>query len=482
MKRVFIFLRGGILVRNFANDELIYRLEHSGMEFVLFSPEPEHPVIKTLFAAQCFKVHKIGGGRLYKSRMASFFADFLIQIRRFTYGNSKIDENGCNVSLIEALKSEQIATSGKLGRLFYYLILFIADLSGHYKPLRIGLNWIEKKLFPYSAHKYYYDKYQPKLTIVTSLGFGDDALYMREAHAQNVKTLVLVKNWDVPTTRGIGGVIPDHVFVWNDIMKNEVVKYHDIEERRIEICGISQWDSYFSDIEIGSKEEFLNKYGLSNERKTVYFAMTTPSHYFHNVKLSKLILKLIDEEEDTLPCQLLIRLHPAYVLINGMLTDEVKDEINIIKEKYGNRVAFSYPHSETYCNFSVPSSKNDIDLKEILLYSDALITVYSTQILEGLIFDIPIINAGLYNFRGTRLPVTTYEGWDHIMQVMDREAVSYCYNEEQLKESLFQELKMPSKNSNKRVKLAEKIIIPELRGRGGVETAKLLSNIMNANG
>lgn len=478
-RTAFIFLRSGILVRNFVNREIIRAMRNSGHRFVIFAPEPDHPYLARHFSDPCFVFARMDTAAGRKALGGTLWRDFLMQVRRFTYGNTRFSENGCRQSLIAALQREQMMAASAVGKLYYRSILLVASYASRWRLIRGLLRSLEVRTAPYDAHAKYYDRYRPDMAIVTSLGFDQDSLVMREARRHGAKVMVVVKNWDVPTTRGVGAVVPDHVLVWNETMRAEVARYHDVPENRIEISGISQWDHYFrDDAAVCSEQSFFQRYGLSPERRTIYFAMTTPSHYKHNVTLTRILLQMIRDGRIAEPAQLLVRLHPTYVLIDGLLSDEVRDELSALQDEFGSLLAFSYPTSEDHNGFLVPGDRDDMDLKEILTYSDMMVTVYSTQILEGTIFNLPIINAGMFSFRDTGLPIATYEDWDHIRQVLDRDAIRYVYDESALADAIDDALRCPERGSAARQRIAEEQFIAELRGRGGEETGRRLLRLL----
>lgn len=451
----------------------------SGHRFVILCPEPDHPVLKDVFTESCFHFERLATEELATTQRGSRLRSFLVLTRRFTYGNTHFSENGCRHSNIAAFRAEQIAKASRLGRFYYRTILLAARLASRFAWFRQVLQWLDSRTMPFNGHAELYAKYDPSFAIVTSLGFDTDTLVMREARQHGCEIIAVIKNWDVPTTRGIGGEIPHHVLAWNDVMKREVVRYHDVHEERVHICGISQWDDYFNKTPMRGREAFLRHYGLSPARHVVYFAMTTPTHYHHNIRLTRILLNAIRDGRVKQPAQLLVRLHPAYISFDRLLTDEVREELKGLEAEFDGLLSFSYPTSEGMNHFQVPTARNDTDLKEILSYCDVLVTVYSTQILEGIIFDRPVINAGLFDFRQTGLPITTYENWDHIRQVLDREAVAYCYDEDEVIRGINADLANPERLAAGRKRIKDELLIPALCGKGGVTTADILIRLMN---
>jgi hypothetical protein len=129
MKTAFIFLRSGILVRNFVNADLVQTMEESGHQFVIFSAEPDHPYLLKHFSHPRFILKKMdlsaGAKALGETRWRNFFT----LVRRFTYGNTRFNQNGCRQSIIAALKDEQMSRSSFLGKKFYESILCLAAIA-----------------------------------------------------------------------------------------------------------------------------------------------------------------------------------------------------------------------------------------------------------------------------------------------------------------------------------------------------------------
>jgi CDP-glycerol glycerophosphotransferase (TagB/SpsB family) len=293
----------------------------------------------------------------------------------------------------------------------------------------------------------------------------DDALVLREARSNAVPSVSVIKNWDNTTTKGYRGCLPDHVIVWNETMKREAEIYHDIPKSRLHICGVPFWDSYFHAGTIKNKDAFCSEYNLSTTKQTIYFAMTAPTHYRHNFKIIIEILNAVRGEQFTQPVQLLVRVHPFYVLSFGTQGRYSIQEIQEIEAEFGDLVSFSYPKVETVGSRELLSDSNQNALKEILTHSDLLVSVYSTQLVEGALFDLPLVNVSYHNWRDTDEPIGVISQFEHIQQIMQDGAITNCHDDRQLIEAIDQGLRNPEHLRENRRAMADKLVPPERRGK-----------------
>ena len=76
--------------------------------------------------------------------------------------------------------------------------------------------------------------------------------------------------------------------------------------------------------------------------------------------------------------------------------------------------------------------KDMYHLADILHHADILLTEYSTLMIEGAIFDLPIINVAMYNYRDTDKPASYFENYSHIKRVIKTGACKNAYTIDQL--------------------------------------------------
>jgi hypothetical protein len=90
--------------------------------------------------------------------------------------------------------------------------------------------------------------------------------YMKTAKKLGIRTGVCVASWDNLSLKGLMRYVPDRVFVWNAIQRQEAVELHGIPEDRVVLTGAQKFDEWFERQPSTSQEEFRAKVGLDRSR------------------------------------------------------------------------------------------------------------------------------------------------------------------------------------------------------------------------
>ncbi len=364
-----------------------------------------------------------------------------------------------------------------------YIFSEIAKMGKRWPGIRKAIVRLESFLFPGKIYDSYFHKYRPDMLITSSTGYMIDPFFMRAAKRHNCKVVSIIHSWDNPTTKDYRGASPDRVIAWNDIMKSELVSFQDIEEENIYIGGIAHWDFYFNgSFKKRSKEDFLQFHGLSGDKKIIFYGTSSWVHFRNTFDVIETLLKEIEQGLLQCPAQLLVRLHPGYLFQQrnkeGQVVDLYRDRMKAIKQKYGNLVSFNLPMMNIL-NDDVDMPVEDMyNLAEILHYSDMLLTEYSTLMIEGAIFDLPIINVSLYNYRDTDKPASLYEEYTHIKRVLKTGACKNAYSHEELLEYVNYYLEDSSRDKDRRAALVEQEITAN-KGHAGEKIAEYISGYLS---
>ncbi len=116
-------------------------------------------------------------------------------------------------------------------------------------------------------------------------------------------------------------------------------------------------------------------------------------------------------------------------------------------------------------------------LAETLYHSDLLLSEYSTVMIEAAIFDLPVINVGLFNFRGTDKPASFLENYTHIKRILRHSASKNAYTFDQLFEYINYYLEDPGRDSENRRQLIDAEITTN-RGTAGKAIGKMLVDLI----
>jgi hypothetical protein len=265
-------------------------------------------------------------------------------------------------------------------------------------------------------------------------------------------------------------------------MKRELVELHDMDPAKIFVGGAVQFDHYFQDGYVMSRQDLLSKFGLCPDRKIIYFATKSPTLFPWNPDITRTIAEAIHQDRFESPCQLLVRLHPIHFRMkNGQLRfEEVIESYGQIAREYDHVTINSPTMQSKNIAFDMPQTECT-DVASILHHSDVMVNVFSTMNLEASIFDLPTINVGFngMNQSGTDeawLSVEVDERQTHNQRVLKTGGVRLARSGEELIEFINMYVKTPETDREGRTRMVEQECGPN-RGEAGLRVANYVSEL-----
>jgi hypothetical protein len=99
--------------------------------------------------------------------------------------------------------------------------------------------------------------------------------FLRAAQALGLRTAVLVKSWDNLSSKSVIRPIPDRLFVWNEVQRDEARRLHGIDPTRVVVTGAQCFDEWFG-WQPRPRGEFAAHAGLDPDRPFVLYACCSP--------------------------------------------------------------------------------------------------------------------------------------------------------------------------------------------------------------
>lgn len=482
-KTIFISAYRNFSIRYILYSDILKELKDRDYKIVIFAKDNDLDYYRDKLEDRNVTFEPVYYDETLEVLKSNRISRFFVLIRKCMSGGTDSYEN--TTDKVRFYQYGKQASGNILRSLEFRAIKLLATAGRKMFFIRKAIVAVESFLFPGRMYDGYFNKYNPEMLIISSLGYMIDPYFMRAARRHKCKVLSIVHSWDNPTTKDYSGAALDYVVAWNDIMKREVSVFHDIPEKKIFVGGIAHWDFYFNgDNESRPKKEFLQSHNFSEERKTIFYGTSNYVLFRNTFDVIENLLEKIQQDDFICPVQLLVRLHPVYLLKQrgkkGQIIDQFRDRIESTKEKYGNLVSFNMPMMKVL-NDDIDMPVEDMYyLAEILKYSDVLLTEYSTLMIEAAIFDLPVINVGLYNFRDTEKPASYIENYTHIKRLLKTNASRNAYDYEQLYRHLDSYLEDRSRESEQRRKLVEQEVTTN-RGSAGRKIAEHISGLINRN-
>ena len=105
---------------------------------------------------------------------------------------------------------------------------------------------------------------------LTSL-WPNNSYWISASKNLGINTTTLITNWDHPTTRGYESINANQYLVWGKSMRYEMIKYHDIKPKKVDITGSVIFDLYSKPSFILSDNQINSIYKRNILRRMYYF-------------------------------------------------------------------------------------------------------------------------------------------------------------------------------------------------------------------
>lgn len=453
-KYIFIPIYRSFGLRYLESLNLIEELSKN-FEIVLFINEEKKEAIKKYFEGKKVIIKDLKIKKIKNNIKSIRINNYLKILRKFVYGETKYKNKTVEVNKVKF--KEEIKKNK------YFLIDFISLLLRKFKILRKLFVILDEHFDQKNVYLEEFQKYRPKFLITTSYGYDFDQYFVRDAKKVNCKTLSIIYSWDNPATKGYKLSDSDYYIVWNSQMKTDLINFHDIDSNKIFECGAAHWDIYFKDMEKRQslKEEFFIKNKLDKEKKIILFMSSMPKDFSDNYKVIENILEIIKENNSL---QLVVRMHPLFMddkLCKKYLGNKSEYFENKLLEKYRNKLIFINPKIDKFGELTSEtfySTKDIEELKELYCSADIMLNQYSTSIIEGCIFNLPLINIGIGNYRDTKEKRLIIGFHNHLWELNKLNIIKNVYDYENLKKEIDRVLNL--KNFSYDEKIIDKLVGP----------------------
>ena len=443
-KRLMLLLPTGMTVRNILSTNVLkYLLKNQKIEIICCIKEPSK--YKSNFNMEGIKYIDF-----YKKKYS--FSSFLLSILRYRFEYIKSNQS------IEILKKGPIQKN--------YLYNFFSVLRYPFPgSMKIYQFFFKMLKFTYIPHKEIInqlDNYKPDLIFATHIVTKDEFDYIATAKIKKIPVLGMIKSFDNLTSKGFIPIAPDFAFLWNDIMKEELVKIYNYEKKKAFVTGIPHFDIYQKK-PIISREKFSKKFNFCPKKYIILFATNhlslSPDDNDNIVYISKYL--------DKLNANLLVRIHP----------NDDPDRYKLMKLK---NVYFHCPGISEGKDAGKRVSYNNFlnDLRDNLFFADVTINTASTMTLDASAMNKPIINIG-YDFRKKpyHRSVKRYYDLLHYKPIMKLKATSLATSKSELIKLISDYLENPMIKNEERKKLNH-LMLSKYNGKACLNIADIINKIL----
>lgn len=453
-KTIFIIIRDGEVSHNVLRTD-VFRILKERAKLVLFVPSFKREYFEKKFASPEVIIETIPSPG--SPRLETWFS------RIFLYSLH---------SPSIKIKIEYAYRSG--GTLAAYLIKKMLWYSGRFYPVRWWWR-IFYRMLPDHSFDPYFKKYRSDLVFAANLVSDEDHRLLKTAKRFGIQSIGMPKGWDNLTLKTFLGVFPDWLLVQTPLIKKDAVTFLDYPEERIIVVGFPKFDIYANRSLATARDEFLRKFGLDPQKKTILYAGAGDQLAPHDEEILAEFLKAIERGKVAVPVQVIVRPHPKY---------RYRKEALPLKgfwvfDRPGKIVGSNEAHVEF-------EEEDVLHLMNSLLHSDLLVHTASTLGIEAAIFDKPPITIAFDGFTlldnstltglkkiDTALSVARYYEYVHYKRVIATGGMRVARSLEELINFTNEYLLYPERDREKR-KIMAKENAYRIDGKAGERVASFI--------
>jgi len=349
-----------------------------------------------------------------------------------------------------------------------------------------NVSWARKLLvkfqnrFTTNIYSDLFDKYNPDMVIASTPGWRMDRYLLRESARRGIPNMTVIVGWDNSSSYNISGADVQYATCWSQLQKDELVYGSDWNPDHVNIGGIPSYDGYYRKQWLMPRDEYFKLHKLDPKRKLISYASSFV-HFAPNYPNIEALAKLVSSDSLAEPSQLLIRLHPSHFQDKPKIFADERASVFELEKKY--------PHVHVVQPVALGGSLGyyggeDMDEKSSMMaYSDVVVTVYSTMLVETAVHDTPMIAAtidvpGGWNKKGKfSLSLKDIGDWPTHKRFREAKAGRVAENGDQLRDALNLYLADPTVDVAQRRKFIEDEIT-FTDGTSGKRTAEFILEVL----
>jgi hypothetical protein len=422
MKTILITVFHGHIARNILRTDVLEELKKEA-KVVILCPAFKRDLYEKEFGTSSVTV--VAAPEIHFSRIDQFFRSFYYYF--------------VNTNTVRIIQGEQFWITRRYFKWLYVRLLTL--LIGNLRILRNFIRSLDKFFVKDTLFTSIFDTYKPDLVFIPSITSDDEGLVLRQAVSRRIKTVGMVRSWDnITVNKGNIRVYPDHLLVHGQILKDDVVRYADMDPDKITVVGMSHFDYYWNQARI-PREEFFSQLGGDSSKKTIYFMPTGLSDLAQDKKTLAYLENAIRTDPRFRGAQLMLSSHPN----TPKPIDYAAPETMVVALS-----AVFYPGGK-FTDKEI--TKKDMELMASAIYhSDVVINYQGTTSIDAAAFDKPVINIAFddYPNKPYLKSIRLHYDFDHYQPILKSGGVSVAHSLEEMLEIADMYLRHPEQHRENR--------------------------------
>lgn len=296
-----------------------------------------------------------------------------------------------------------------------------------------------------STYDSLFNAYHPDLVVMANLFDEQEIHLLRAAKKRSVKTIGFINSWDRLTARCMIRLLPDTFIVFNDLLENDLVRFHDANPSCIFVSGIPQYDSYM--IKSPShREAFFLSIGENSDNHLIVYSPLGGEFKRYDWNMIDLLYALQQRGKFGKKAVLRVRFPP----------NDYFDHEEINKRPF---LRYDYPGVRFSKKRGVDWDMSPGELSHLTdtLHHMSLLICYGSSIsVDAALLDKPVININFepVTRKSTDLSAIKFYGMTHYKKALETGGIRLVNSEEELIKWVTAYLEKPWLDHDGRVRLA----------------------------
>lgn len=378
MRTIFIALFSGMEGKNILRTDIYRTLaEKSDLQIVFFI---RHASLKAYYAKEF--AHPRSVFEVVPDTRRSFPERFFGFLKHYLLRSETVD-------LRRRIHLEES------GNWLYYGLSFLANRILARPLVRRIVRFLDERLIRESAFSPFFEKYNPTLVFLADLFDDLECAFMREARRRGVCGVGMINTWDRTTSRWMIRILPDDFVVFNEIMKEELVDYADMDRTHITVCGTVQHDHLVAHPPT-PKQLFFQEMGIPQTHLLLLYcplgaAFDGSRKTLDNQVIAQLSAWITGQVFGTDEMTLVVRFHPN----DRVGEEDLRPYPHVVYDIPGIKFAREFSRSVVARtrgqNWDM--SEQDLNrLRDTLAYASVVICYYTSLSIDAAVLDKPAIN------------------------------------------------------------------------------------------
>ena len=458
--RICFLIPDGIGIRNYLYSDIIPLLVQEGHDIILWH---------SLDSVQI----KIAEERLKVSFEQFFFKhlpdNFLVKLVREAARFSRLKRNAKttnNETIMDNWSGNASSLSGKLiMKTSQFLGSFISSYTSASKLENFGFRQI-RKTSRFKKAKDQIIEMNPDLIFCTHQRVFSVTPEIEAAKSLGIPTSTAIFSWD-NLPKGRLPFRTDQYLVWSDYMKGEMATYYpEISQDNVITTGTPQFDFYYREGMILSRDQFAIRFKLNPDKTWVCFSgcdsLTSPN----DPKYLEDVAKSLQNEEDI---QLIFRPVPV----------ERPDRFNQVLSSFPEIVLANpkWSQGDHWGNF-FPLFDDLIDLVNLAFHCKVVLNMGSTMALDFSVFgNLAFYMKYDHEVKPENWSVNTIYKFQHFQSMNGMTAVGYIVSPDEILRKVRAGIENPDDFAPDRMKWYQKIVQPDPTKSASRRVVDALTNI-----